>query len=100
MLKTVKVENPRTGHKNILKYKIEDRDQIANCMLLSQAENGAGGKGDTMPEEWFKDKGEAYLDMHLIPRDKELWKLENYEKFIEERKKLIEQKFSFLIFKN
>jgi hypothetical protein len=99
LLKSVKIRNPNTGRKDVLKYKWWDRDQIANLMLLTQQENGAGGKSDTPPEEWFKDKSDDYLDMHLIPKDRELWKLENYEKFIEERKKLIEKKFSYLIIK-
>jgi hypothetical protein len=99
LLKSVKIQNPNTGRRDVLKYKWWDRDQIANLMLLTQQENGAGGKSDTSPEEWFKDKSDDYLDLHLIPKDKELWKLENYEKFIEERKKLIEKKFSYLIIK-
>lgn len=97
LLKTVKKANPETGHMNLLKYYAFDRDQIANCMLLSKQENGAGGKTDIPPEEWFKDKTDKYLDMHLIPKDKALWKLENYEKFIEARKKLILDKFSDIL---
>ena len=58
-------------------------------MLLTREENGPGGKGDTPPERWFEDKDDKYLEIHLIPKDKELWKLDNYEKFIEERKKLL-----------
>ena len=100
LLKSVKELNPNTGRRDILRYKWWKRDQIANCMLLTQMENGAGGKSDLSPEEWFKDKPDEYLDLHLIPRNKELWKLENFELFIEERKKLIEMKFNYLIIKN
>ena len=98
-LKSVKVPNPETGRMNLLKYKAYDRNQIANCMLLKQSENGSGGKADQLPEEWFEEKPDAYLKKHLIPTNKELWKLENFEEFIEERKKLIEEKFSYLILK-
>jgi uncharacterized protein with ParB-like and HNH nuclease domain len=98
-LKQIKEPNPNTGRRDLLKYKWEDRDQIANCMLLTAVENGASGKTDYLPEEWFKDKAESYLDLHLIPRDKELWKLENYEKFIEARKELIYKKFYGMIIK-
>ena len=35
-LRSIKIPNPDTGAKNILKYKISERNQIANCMLLSQ----------------------------------------------------------------
>lgn len=93
------MKNPRTGDMNILKYKVTDRNQIANCMLLSQEENGAGEKGSTIPEVWFKNKGNDYLDMHLIPKDKNLWKMNNFELFIDKRKELIEEKFSYLILK-
>lgn len=97
LLRTVKDINPSTGHKNILKYKQFDRDQIANCMLLTAKENGAGGKKDTPPVEWFSGENENYLDLHLIPKQSDLWKLENYEQFIEARQKLIVEKFSQMI---
>jgi len=96
-LKTEKKVNPDTGRK-VLKYRSEDRNQIANCMLLTQQENGSGGKSDTIPENWFEGKSDDYLEMHLIPRDKNLWKLENYEHFLEARRKLILDKFKDLIY--
>lgn len=99
-LKKIKVANPETGRMDILKYKWDDRDQIGNCMLLTAQENGSGGKTDILPEVWFADKSKDYLELHLIPQDKELWKLENFEKFVEERKKLIEAKFDSIIIKN
>lgn len=99
LLKSVKIINPNTGKRDVLKYKWFDRDQIGNLMLLTKEENGPSGKSDIPPVEWFKDKSEDYLDKHLIPKDKELWKLENYEKFIEERKKLILNKFADIIMK-
>ncbi|MNL20987.1 hypothetical protein D3C87_1422600 [compost metagenome] len=70
-------------------------------MLLTAQENGAGGKTDILPESWFENQTDEYLDLHLIPRNKELWKLENFETFIEERKKLIYNKFAdFIITEN
>ncbi len=80
-------------NQRIMKYKQEDRDQIANLMLLTIEENGAGGKGNMEPSEWFNDKSKQYFKQHLIPDDPELWKIENFDKFIEERKKLITNKF-------
>lgn len=96
-LKKIKELNPETG-RSIEKYKKSDRNQLANCMLLRQKENGASGKSDTLPEEWFADKSDEYLEMHLIPRDRELWKMERFEDFIEKRKRLIEGKFSPYLF--
>ncbi len=96
-LKKVKAPNPSTGKMNIMKYREADRNQLANCMLLTAAENGAGGKSDTPPDEWFKDKDATYLDRHLIPSDPALWKLDRFEDFIAERKKLIKAKFGYLL---
>ena len=82
---------------NLMKYKQKERDQIGNCMLLTAKENGPGGKSDKSPEEWFSDKDYEYLNMHLIPNDKELWKIENYDRFIEERNKLTLEKFKSIL---
>lgn len=99
LLKKEKKINPTTQRLTLQKYNKESRDQIANLMLLKAEENGPSGKTDIPPEEWFKDKEDAYLDLHLIPKDRNLWKLENFEQFIEKRKELIVGKFSELLIK-
>ncbi len=95
-LKKIKIPSPETGHM-VMKYKQDERNQLANCMLLTQTENGAGGKSDILPDVWFQDKDDNYLDMHLIPKDKELWKIDRFDDFVEARKELIREKFDFLI---
>ncbi len=90
-LKEIKEINPETGRK-VMKYKWWDRDQIANLMLLSAEEN-RDEKKDKSPEEWLKDKDDEYLEIHLIPKNKELWKIENFERFVKERERLIVDKF-------
>lgn len=104
LLKTVKDVNPDSGKMNLLHYRAEQRDQIANCMLLTAEENGFGGKCDTPASEWFDRKRfttdqehERYLKQHLIPTQPELWKLERFEDFIVARKALIEEKFSYML---
>jgi len=103
LLKKEKMVNPQTGRRDLLRYKWQDRDQFANLMLLTAKENGAGGKSDTPPHEWFSERveehGEEYLDLHLIPKDSDLWRLERFEDFIEARKALILNKFSFMLHK-
>lgn len=96
LLKSVKQVNPDTG-RNKLKYYQNERDQFANLMLLTAKENGTSRKGNKPPNEWFADKDEAYLDMHLIPKNPELWELEKYDEFIEARKKLILEKFGYMV---
>jgi hypothetical protein len=97
LLRKVKELNPRTGRTDIIKYKEAARNQLANCMLLTQAENGAGGKSDIPPAEWFKDKPRSYLDLHRIPTDPQLWELDQFEAFMEARKWLIVEKFARLL---
>ena len=100
VLRNIKIPNPETGRNSLMKYKQDVRDQLANCMLLTQTENGSGGKRDQTPEQWFSNKDNKYLEKHLIPyQDRNLWKMENFEDFIKERKKLIEKKFEDLILK-
>ena len=95
-LSNIKTINPQTG-RQVMKYSSSERNQLANCMLLTREENGAGGKGDTLPSEWFKNKPDEYLDLHLIPKDKNLWAIEKYDEFIMARKILIKNKFSWLL---
>ena len=92
-LRKIKIQNPNTGRHDLLKYRDAERNQLANCMLLSREENGAGGKGDTLPEVWFTGKPVEYLEKHLIPTDPDLWKLDRFEDFIDARKALIREKF-------
>jgi hypothetical protein len=104
LLKTVKDPNPDSGKRNLLHYRSEQRDQIANCMLLTAEENGFSNKTDTPPSKWFaperfesKEKQQRYLALHLIPDDPRLWELEKFDEFIAERRKLIESKFNYML---
>lgn len=96
-LRKVKLENPKSGRKDLLRYNRSARDQLANCMLLSRKENGAGGKSNILPVEWFADKDADYLKRHLIPTDSELWEMDQFEDFLEERKRLIANRFKWLL---
>jgi len=95
-LKAIKETSAESG-RPVMKYRDYARNQLANCMLLTRAENGAGGKGDTSPEDWFASKSADYFMLHLIPADPALWEMDRYEEFIEARKKLIADKFAWLL---
>ena len=82
------------------KHEKEEQNQLANCMLLKKEENGPGGKGDQLPSKWFADKCEKYLERHLIPKEPALWELDRFEDFIKERKRLIKNKFGYLLAKD
>ena len=97
-LREIKVLNPETGRR-VMKYRDAARNQLANCMLLTREENGAGQKADKTPEEWFADKTPEYLAMHLIPTDRQLWSMERFEDFIVERRTLMRERFEWLLTK-
>jgi len=66
----------------LLHYRAEQRDQIANCMLLTAAKKGFSNKTDTPPAEWFaphrfdsKEQRARYMDFYLIPDVPDLWRL-------------------------
>jgi hypothetical protein len=84
---------------NLMRYRDAERNQLANCMLLTREENGAGGKGDLPPDQWFVGpRAEtSYLEKHLIPPDRALWKLDRFDDFIAARKKLIAERFKTLL---
>jgi uncharacterized protein with ParB-like and HNH nuclease domain len=97
VLQKIKDTNPNTGRMDILRYKSWERNQFANLMLLTASENGAGGKSDTLPRDWFNGKTDDYLENHLIPKDNNLWEIDKFDDFINERKKLIEEKFKDIL---
>jgi hypothetical protein len=99
LLRKVKTTNPNIDRMNVMRYRDADRNQLANCMLLTADENGAGGKSDLPPDQWFVGRraDDGYLQMHLIPSDRALWRLERFEDFIAERKRLIAEKLRWLL---
>lgn len=95
-LREIRITNPETG-RPIMKFRESDRNQLANCMLLTMEENGSGGKSDTLPDAWFAGKDKTYLERHLIPDDPALWTLDRFEDFIEARKLLLRNRFAPLL---
>ena len=91
-LQKVKMFNPRNGRNDLMKYKQAERDQLANCMLLTALENGFTQKNNTLPQDWFADKPAKYLEAHLIPTDPSLWRMDNFEAFLGARKELIRER--------
>jgi hypothetical protein len=96
-LRKMKKLNPDNGRMSLSKYRPPERNQLANCMLLTQDENGSGQKTDQPPEQWFTNKDDTYLDRHMIPRDRNLHHMERFEDFIVARKVLMLEKFRPLL---
>lgn len=96
LLRRVRVQNSETG-RPARQYSENIINQLANCMLLTQEENGAGQKTDIPPTTWFEKKSQDYLTLHLIPNDPDLWVMERFDEFIAARKILIAEKFKWLL---
>ena len=71
---------------------------LANYAFLTKDTNGA--ISNRYPEDYFpeyREKCPGAMDTHWIPADPELWKIDNYEKFLEQRRiMLAEAANSFL----
>lgn len=96
-LRSIKMLNPENGRMSLQKYRAAERNQLANCMLLTRDENGSGQKTDQPPEQWFADKDDDYLERHIIPRDRSLLRMDRFDDFVEARKLLLLEKFQPLL---
>lgn len=73
---------------NKLKYALAQ--EITNRAILTQIGNRR--KTNKLPEEYLnqiKEKFPNALKLQLIPEDEDLWKVGNYELFLEKRRKLL-----------
>lgn len=68
----------------------EKINSTANFQLLDSTTN-RGNKSNKDFEEWVNSlpNKTQYLDIHLIPKDEQIWKRNKFEEFLEERAKLI-----------
>lgn len=101
--KNVISENTAVHHifpREFLKENGETRDEFINCIgNLTLIDPGINSEiGDTPPQDYFKTyNGADLLERHMIPNDPKLWKIENYEKFLEARLKLMWNKASGML---
>jgi len=75
-------------------YSLNDVNSINNYQLIDYGTN-RGEKNGKELYDWinnFVEDKQYYIKRHLIPEDEELWKSENFTKFIELRSKMIKEK--------
>lgn len=70
----------------------EYSNNIANLQILSARENQE--KSNQPIEEWIKSRDDNFKENHCMPKNSELYKLDNFLQFITKRKQLIESKLS------
>lgn len=78
--------------KDLLK-KETDGEVIINCIgnltFIDSTQNS--NLQERKPEDYLNEFDSEILKRHFIPTDRELWKMDNFEKFVEERTKLLWQ---------
>lgn len=76
------------GEGNRVKYALAQ--ELTNRVILTQVANRT--KSNTHAADYLrtvKEKFPKALELQCIPQDEELWKIENYEHFLEERRKML-----------
>ena len=91
---------PHVDHifpKSLLKNKFSDSliNNIGNLQILSSNDNES--KNNIKFEEWINTRDEIYSDKNYLPLNKGLYKIENFEQFIEERTKILYSEFNKII---
>jgi Putative DNA-binding domain len=83
-----KLKDVGYGEGNRVKYALAQ--ELTNRAILTQVANRA--KSVTNAADYLasvKAKFPRALELQCIPEDQELWKIENYEQFLEERRKML-----------
>lgn len=88
-LESESLEEQGFSEEEISKFK-PYRDRLANLQLLTETENTA--KQDKSFKDWIRSRDDAFYDEHLIPKNRELFSLENFDRFAERREELIKNK--------
>ena len=76
------------GFGNRVKYALAQ--EFTNRAILTQIANR--GKSDTSAADYLANVQEKFpkaLELQCIPQDQDLWKIENYEEFLNERRKIL-----------
>jgi hypothetical protein len=76
------------GYGNRVKYALAQ--EFTNRAILTQVANRT--KSDTTAADYLaivQEKFPKALELQCIPQDQNLWKIENYEEFLEERRKIL-----------
>ncbi len=73
---------------------IEKMNSIGNLQLLMANENQE--KQDKPFHEWIQTRDSSFLKNHLIPKNNNLWRIEKFLEFINERERMLKEKYTEL----
>jgi hypothetical protein len=88
-----KLEKIGYGRDNRVKYSLAQ--ELTNRAILTQLANRSKSSADA--EGYLGSVMEKFpkaLTLQCIPQERELWKLENYDRFLEERRKILAKKLN------
>jgi len=86
---------PRDLFKQDLRSYREDRDVLGNLTLLLARENEEKNK---MPfDQWIQTREPAFRQRHLIPDDPQLWRVQAYPEFLEQRTRLVRERLQTVL---
>lgn len=77
------------------RYKYALAQEITNRAVLTQVANRS--KSNKLPENYLKlvkEKFPKALSLQVIPENEELWKMENFELFLEKRRKMLSKELN------
>lgn len=73
-----------------------EREELANVLFLNSNKKGASAP-DKLLADVLREQGPATLRAHCIPIDPDLWKPENFDKFLAHRRALLAEAINELI---
>ncbi|MBG29427.1 MAG: hypothetical protein CMI31_05430 [Opitutae bacterium] len=77
------------GYNMANRHKYQLAQEITNRAILTQIANRT--KSDMEPDEYLKKVDKKALELQSIPYNPEYWKMENFELFLDERRKLLSE---------
>lgn len=80
--------------KSVADHIREFRDNFENLALIRSDENS--GKKDRPLDEWLATRSPEYLKRHFIPTDQSLWHIDQFEKFVIARRKLLRDRLQYV----
>jgi hypothetical protein len=88
-----KLKDAGYGEGNRVKYALAQ--ELTNRAILTQTANRAKAATDAADYlRSVKAKFPKALELQCVPEDEELWKIENYERFLEERRKMLAKRLN------
>jgi hypothetical protein len=78
------------------RLRVAEIEELANLLMLNNSKRGVSDQAKLL-QDVLEKQGPAALTAHCIPVDPELWKVENYAKFLEYRRAALAEALNVFI---